>query len=121
MPASRVEWAKGYLACAKEDLRASEAILKLEDPPLGTLAMLFQMVFEKIGKAILLSKFKHLPEDLRRDHASVKALAMIQRTTDWLQEGGPQRGTVANGSELPEIIGASSTIYREKSQPGRFA
>ncbi len=86
--ASSKDWAEAFLRCAAEDLEAAKELLASGTPPPGTLAMLFQMAFEKIGKAYLIAHRGKRPEQLRTHKAASVALWDIRQDTDWLWERG---------------------------------
>lgn len=49
---SERQWSEALLAQARDDLTAAEALARVQGPP-SVLAMLLQMVFEKLAKAAL--------------------------------------------------------------------
>jgi hypothetical protein len=72
VPAPR-EWATGYLEQALADMKAASQVQGVEP---SVLAMLLQMVLEKLGKAALLRSGVIQANRARRTHAA--ALAMVQ-------------------------------------------
>lgn len=71
------DWADAFRAQAAEDLRAAKA---LEGRAPSVLAMLLQMVFEKLGKAALLRSGQIALRQARRSHAAAsRMLAVLKR------------------------------------------
>lgn len=81
-------WSSAFLRCANEDLEAAAKLLKIGQESPGTIAMLFQMSFEKIGKSYLIAHANKRPDELKIHKAATVALRMIKLNTDWLWDGG---------------------------------
>ncbi|RVU44720.1 hypothetical protein EA187_09255 [Lujinxingia sediminis] len=73
----REAWASAYVDQAREDLRVAQ-MLQGRHP--SVLAMLLQMVFEKLAKAALLYSKKIDVEDAQRTHKAAESLMAIFRT-----------------------------------------
>lgn len=81
-------WADAYLAQAREDLAAAK---ELEGKTPSVLAMLLQMVFEKLAKAALLRSGQASLEQAKRSHAAAsRMVAVMKRNREQLE-------TIGNG------------------------
>jgi hypothetical protein len=76
--ATEREWAHGYLAQALADLEAARAVAGSGVAP-SSLAMLLQMVFEKLAKAALLRMRSVSVEDATSTHATAGRLLRTLR------------------------------------------
>ena len=72
----RHDWAAAYVAQAREDLEAAK---RLQGRHASVLAMLLQMVFEKLSKAALLYGKKVTVDDVQRSHTTAVSLMAIFR------------------------------------------
>lgn len=89
--ATRADWGNGFLDCASQDLEATKRMIATSSTglPMGSLAMLVQMVFEKLGKAYL---FKHsitTQSQILRHDAGSRALTHIRQNSNWLGVPAP--------------------------------
>lgn len=80
------DWATGYLGQAREDLAAAKA---LQGTAPSVVAMLLQMVFEKLGKAALLRSNQMTVHGAQASHAAAsRMLAAIRRNRSLLRRLG---------------------------------
>jgi hypothetical protein len=70
------DWALGYLEQARADLRGMTAMGSVSP---STLAMLCQMVFEKLAKAALLRQGAAPIDTVRRSHRAASRLLLVLR------------------------------------------
>lgn len=76
--ASEREWAGAYLEQARADLGAANALAASGVAP-SCLAMLLQMVFEKLGKAALLRTGSARIEDVTTTHVTARRVLLMLR------------------------------------------
>lgn len=79
-------WSNALLAQARDDLHAAEMIARSEAPPASVLAMLLQMVFEKLAKAALARTDAPCFVAHRTSHvAASRLVSAIKNQNDYLQ------------------------------------
>jgi hypothetical protein len=85
------DWANAFLAQAKADLAAAEAV-SASGAASSPLAMLLQMVFEKLTKAALLRTGSAALEHVTTTHASARRVLLLLRREQrrFAPLGGPQ-------------------------------
>lgn len=113
---NREDWARAYVRQASEELEAAKA-LKGRYP--SVLAMLLQMIFEKLSKAALLFGKSMTVRDVQRTHGAANSLMMIFRNRPSLLDAFPgkyKRGWQTTVSLVERITNYHPSLADEGPQ-----
>lgn len=110
------DWANGYLEQARADFTSAKK-LATAGPNVSVLAMLYQMVCEKVAKAVILRTNPKRIDDIRKTHlmASEMMLVLAQRP-DLSEIHGVSRDMIR---DLIPLIDALEEAHPESAGRGR--